>query len=85
LGGFGFWATATDLRRKLFGEDDEAVDEAELDKAKAEGENGRSNFYNPALTYQPKRLTTSRRRLPRSAKFGACSARRTGHSAYSAR
>jgi hypothetical protein len=25
---------------KLFGEDDEAVDEEELDKAKAEGENG---------------------------------------------
>lgn len=25
---------------KLFGEDDEAVDEAELDKAKEEGENG---------------------------------------------
>jgi hypothetical protein len=27
---------------KLFGEDDEAVDEEELDKAKAEGENGSS-------------------------------------------
>jgi hypothetical protein len=27
---------------KLFGEDDEAVDEEELDKAKAEGENGAS-------------------------------------------
>lgn len=30
----------TDRVSKLFGEDDEALDEAELDKAQAEGENG---------------------------------------------
>ena len=37
--------------RKLFGEDDEAGEEGELDKAKAEGENGKL----PSCT----KLTTS--------------------------
>lgn len=32
------------LRSKLFGEDDEAEDETELEKAKADGENGKPGF-----------------------------------------
>jgi hypothetical protein len=33
------------INSKLFGEDDEAGEEGELDKAKAEGENGKLSGY----------------------------------------
>jgi len=38
------------INRKLFGEDDEAGEEGELDKAKAEGENGKLSSPRAKLT-----------------------------------
>ena len=39
------------MNRKLFGEDDEAGEEGELDKAKAEGENGKLSSPRVKLTF----------------------------------
>jgi len=44
------------INRKLFGEDDEAGEEGELDKAKAEGENGKLFFLSCQADVQRRRL-----------------------------